>query len=660
MKQPPIHNKDTPPSAEAQPLKLSLVPPVALALPAVLPAEFMVADLKRSGLEPADLAARPNHGFITGYRIPYFTLDGLEHPTMYRDRLNSEQRYSQPPVDGVKGIGDAARHPYIPPAIHTMDCHDLIIAEGEKKAASIIKHLARPAIGIGGAGNWRDSSGKSDIHKVILALLKLRGVKRVTIVPDGDVRRYDLATEYGTLAAQLRHEGYEVLLLSPPGKIDDLIVKWGVIAPTEFSKLRPVPAEELVENVDSLITRYDLGFATNGKGARKAHQNEANVGFLLDRHPSFPKIWYDADASAVMFNAEVCLLDQHMVRVLKFFQHNLHMSGLDAGTVKRAVTAQAFERTRHPFREWLEQLEWDGVPRLETMFIRLCGTPDTPFSREAGRKWLTGAVWRTMEPGCPVDYMLVSQGAQGIGKSTFPKLLFGDKYVVAIVGREMQSKDEMTKYHMGKCISFEEFDQMYTTNIGHMKGVITNARDTFRKPYSADTQSHPRRCIFYASTNQSRFLKQDETGQRRFVVLAFTQLAFTQLQEQREQLWAEAVVRWRTHAEAATLYSLSEISGATEEAKKHVNEETFTEVWDEAVENLRNSDSPLKKNGYLVLGTMAVYTMAGLDGHMRSKEACRLLKDHMERTGWKFYDQSPSAVTGTHKARQRRVWVLPL
>lgn len=73
---------------------------------------------------------------------------------------------------------------------------------------------------------------------------------------------------------------------------------------------------------------------------------------------------------------------------------------------------------RHPVREYLLSLKWDGVARADTIFIDYLGAEDTEYTRTVTRKALIGAVARIMRPGCKHDHILVLVGPQGCRKST--------------------------------------------------------------------------------------------------------------------------------------------------------------------------------------------------------------------------------------------------
>ncbi|MCQ4950845.1 virulence-associated E family protein, partial [Bittarella massiliensis (ex Durand et al. 2017)] len=67
---------------------------------------------------------------------------------------------------------------------------------------------------------------------------------------------------------------------------------------------------------------------------------------------------------------------------------------------------------------YISGLEWDVVPRLDTLFVDYQGAADTPYIRAVTRKAFCGAVARALCPGAKFDYMTILAGPQGIGKST--------------------------------------------------------------------------------------------------------------------------------------------------------------------------------------------------------------------------------------------------
>ena len=624
--------------------------------------QFMVADLAKSGLVPADMETLSSQG---GYKIPYYDpATGAQHAQMYRIRIKDPkdgQRYAQPSKDQ---IGEAATLPYFPRQLHGMDCTTLAICEGEKKARAVIKYTGIPALGIGGCHNG--VKGRIEVHPEILAFAKRRGVTDITLVPDGDVHRYDIAAAYGTLAALLREEGFAVRVLKLPRnkKIDDLLVEWGVEhAKGAFAALPEVG--NLVESPAQLAKTY--GLATYGKDSPQLYANEATALTLLRQHPAFPKIWFNQDTFRIIIGDAAIELKREVVDILTFLQFNLRIPKIALQTVRCAIGRCAYDDSRSPFKDWLLSLRWDGTHRLESFFQTYCQTPDSEFVREAGRKWLTGSVWRTFEPGCPIDYMLITQGPQDIGKSSLPDILWGVENVVDVLGSELQTKDNLSKFHEGKCIKFEEFDQMQFQDIGRLKGTITSRKDTFRRPYDPENGHYLRSSVLYATTNKNLFLKNDETGYRRFVVIPCGQVAFDALKHDRAQLWAEAVAAYQYFKASGKLFELSGVKNTTAMSEKYASREDFIndfETW------LSDPERPPQTNkdprdqilkGFQFLTTKQVYAGAGLkdvDGNIRAQTwEKNAIKEHLLNTKW---TEKASWLRGDDGRQIKNVWVREL
>lgn len=212
-----------------------------------------------------------------------------------------------------------------------------------------------------------------------------------------------------------------------------------------------------------------------------------------------------------------------------------------------ATALCAHKHTINDVKDYLAELEWDGIKRLDTLLVDYLGSKDTPYTRAVSRKSLTAAVARVMTPGCKYDYMPIFTGPQGIGKSTF----------LALLGRRWYS-DSLTEFE-GKDAS-ELIQGVWINEIGELNGMSkaeTNAvkqflsrrEDIFRVPYGRRTSNYPRRCVFFGTTNDSEFLK-DRTGNRRFwpVVVGVqpsTKSVFTQFADEVDQIWAEAFCSWQ-------------------------------------------------------------------------------------------------------------------
>ena len=522
--------------------------------------EFMEEDLAASGLTPEDLQASVEgkyalpSGFINAYTIPYTDPDGNllkqqdgNELIMYRLKLkpapgvNTRQKYSQPNRDELAEHGLSGVVPYIPPMYHEREKSEiLLICEGEKKTCAAIKHLNISSIGIGGCWAWRDGGIDGDCHPWILDLAQRH--KKILIVPDGDFRRYDIAKAYGTLCSELRRklgEDYDINIVESPGKLDDLIVQWGPEAEDNFWSLPVSGAEGLVEDPGILIKKYDLSFRVDAKGRGHVYENTSNITKLIERHPAFPTIWLDTDTNRIMMGDEPVNWGHTDMDIANHFQYNFQMPTVKKHDVGDVLKALAIQNSKSPFFEWIKNLAWDGQKRIETWMIRYWSMEDTPYIREVSTKFLVAAVHRLMDPGCKVDWMLITSGTQGTGKSTMPEIMFRGN-TINILGSHTD-KDVQMMMHSGICVILDELDALNAKEADFWKSAITTREDRFRPPFGKEVMYFKRRSIIYGTTNSTAFLANDNSGYRRYKpVIANTLLDFKGLEDEVPQLWAEA------------------------------------------------------------------------------------------------------------------------
>ncbi len=200
-----------------------------------------------------------------------------------------------------------------------------------------------------------------------------------------------------------------------------------------------------------------------------------------------------------------------------------------------------------PVREYLTRLTWDGVPRLDTLFVDYLGAADTPYTRAAARKSLTAAVARAMTPGCKYDTMTILTGPQGIGKSTLLRKLgrkwFSDS-LTSFVGKEARELVQGVWI-----IEVGELTALSQAENNQAKQFLSQCEDIFRAAYGRRTLPYPRRCVFFGTSNTHDYLR-DKTGGRRFWpvdvgAVPAAKNVFTQLDGEIDQIWAEALMRFQ-------------------------------------------------------------------------------------------------------------------
>lgn len=216
--------------------------------------------------------------------------------------------------------------------------------------------------------------------------------------------------------------------------------------------------------------------------------------------------------------------------------------------IKDAVMAVSVKQCYHPIQDYLTSLTWDGVPRLDTLFIDYLGVADSTYARAVTRKAFAGAVARVMTPGCKFDYMIVLVGEQGRNKSSILNIIAGpDWFSDSMVTFEGKNAFEAVT---GKWLI--EIPEMHTfdkVTMNQAKAFITKQSDFYRAAYAEFPEERPRQCVFFGTTNEGECLR-DRTGGRRFWPLDIdavprTKTLLDDLPRERDQLWAEAFVRWK-------------------------------------------------------------------------------------------------------------------
>lgn len=621
---------------------------------------FMEEDLARSGLCPDDMMAYTSSfikrdGATAAYSIPYFGLDGKPltdeagYPVMYRIRFklpefSREQRYTQPSKEQLMKYELPSTIPYIHPKTLELKGDYIVCCEGEKKTAAVIKHLGIPAFGIGGCQMWRDPSGSGSSHPWIRKLLT--GFKKIVIIPDGDVLRYDICNAYGTFAATLRAEGYEVELLNPPGKIDDLIVSWQ--EPTvAFDALPRLNPDALVQSSVSLAKRYNLAFKQNDKGVITVFQHTANVERLMDEHPGFPQIWKNLDNSRVMIGdkqAEPGLTDMQLAN---YCQYNLGMDKITQNTMIRLIDSQAKKNSRSPFLDYVKSQVWDGTPRLDSWMVRHWGVKDEKFTHEVSSKWMISACARMNRPGTKVDWILIVIGPQGIGKTTMPNILF--RGMTTILVGEHNDKDLNLLFHSSLCTVFDELDSFGKKENTFLKGMITKHEDSFRPPYAPSVEVFPRRFSLYGCGNRYEFLQHDPSGYRRYPVLEATQkLNFKALEDERDQLWAEA---WKRYQDGEKFW---EIEGASEHAERYVAPNPMEDQIINTIEAWkRGKQNTNVKDGFVYFTMTSLLLALNMERDIRNTHVTREISAILRAIGAEQHNGS--CPTGTIRGRYYRV-----
>jgi predicted P-loop ATPase len=286
--------------------------------------------------------------------------------------------------------------------------------------------------------------------------------------------------------------------------------------------------------------------------------NLANLVLIMRKAPKWRRVLaYD------QFNARVVIrerppwgqeepdtpwTDHHESLARVWFQSQ--KINASAGDVGRAVQAAARHNPFHPARAYFESLVWEGVSRLDTWLIDYFHAEDSAYIRAIAPRYLISGVARIYQPGCKVDHLPIFEGPQGRQKSeALRTLAVRDTWFTDRLSH-LQSKDAALETAGVLIVEIAEMDALIRASASTAKSFISRRRDRFRPPYGKHMISLPRQCIFAGTINPPAdgYLK-DPTGARRFwPVACHGMIDRDGLEQVRDQLWAEAVHRYKSGA----------------------------------------------------------------------------------------------------------------
>lgn len=329
--------------------------------------------------------------------------------------------------------------------------------------------------------------------------------------------------------------------------------------------------------------RQDLSLTDEGK----IRPTATNIGVILARHPAWQGVLvYDEFADSIITTRpppwgeyeDTCpragvWTDQDDTRLGRWL---LRTEGVDfKRDLGPHVMVEALKHRRHPVREYLSSLAWDGEPRNLADYLGAAGQ----LAPLACRWLMISAVARIYEPGCKVDTMAVLLGEQGRRKSTAIKAVFGAEWF-SDTTIDLSNKDSYLALRGKWCIEWAEFESASRFEQGRIKAFVSSPSDHYRPPYGKRAIQVPRQTVFCATSNHREVLK-DETGGRRYWPFWCERIDDDGISRDRDQLWAQAVAEYRAGARwwPVTPDELAVCGEAQEDARSADAWETAIRRW---------------------------------------------------------------------------------
>lgn len=315
--------------------------------------------------------------------------------------------------------------------------------------------------------------------------------------------------------------------------------------------------EEVEEEFEIEDDDWQLSLELNKNGSVK--DTLINITEILRHDKMFQSIAYNELSHTIDVNGELPWKqvkpgwnDSDLSQAKVYFDKKY---GIWApGKFKDALLTAASERAYHPIKEYFNSLPvWDGTERVDRLLIDYLGAEDNIYTREVMRKTLVAAVARIYEPGTKFDYVLILNGEQGIGKSTFFAKLAKHWFSDSLTVSDMRDKAAAEKLQGYWILELGELAGLRKMDVETVKSFITRTDDKFRQSYGVHVENHPRQCIIVGTTNSEKGFLRDVTGNRRFwpvQVIGGKKSIWNELTDgEVDQIWAEAIEKYKAGEE---------------------------------------------------------------------------------------------------------------
>lgn len=306
------------------------------------------------------------------------------------------------------------------------------------------------------------------------------------------------------------------------------------------------PTLETPWSTQEIIDRSKIQYGFNKDGSMKIESSESNAASLIGAIFDDKILYHDERNNHYVFKGQ-SYSDTDLVNMiipmiqspvfglgLEKFRRNVIQSGLDVLMARRR---------KDPHHEFLKDLEWDGIPRIETFFQTYANVDDTPYMRQVGKNLWTALAARGLNPGCKFDSMVVIEGHEGIRKSSLVEAIGGGYTYAPFQAKAFQNLDDLRQMHQSIVVELPELIGLVNQPAEQVKAFLSKPFDDMRDLYARKAMKKKRGFIFIGTTNSDRYLSAD-MGARRFWPVKIESNApidLAGIKADRAQLFAEGV-----------------------------------------------------------------------------------------------------------------------
>jgi predicted P-loop ATPase len=325
----------------------------------------------------------------------------------------------------------------------------------------------------------------------------------------------------------------------------------------------------------------------------------------------------------------------------------------------------------NPVIEMLEELAKqpgiDGTTHIDKLLPYYLGAEDTQYTRDVMRLSMLGAIQRVYYAdkygrGMKFDWMPLLIGYQGLGKSTFCRMLAINDDWFSDSLSALDNKDTILGITGKLIVEWGELEAIRRAKeVTQVKQFLSKKEDIIRLPYARYPITIPRTCIFWGTTNDKTCLT-DTTGNRRFwpLLLNINRQQKHVLDDKAQTMediklaWGEAMQLFKAMPNWEKELDLPKESKKA--ASELQNTVTATDPWSELIQSYLDNCDAGSRVSVQELYERAIFTNSWNNyANAGRKDGNRIAQIMDNMPGWKNIGQQ-NVIIGGNRRTKRVCW----
>lgn len=480
----------------------------------------------------------PDHGDKKGDTYYYYEdSDGNITFRVKKYYVNGEKRFTQEAWNPSEPGGYAKTRKDVPLILYRLpriidavrDGKTILLLEGEKDVHTAESMGFIATTNPGGAEKWRPE---------YCQILKDADL---VIIPDDDESGQKHLAQVQRLFRNVSVKSFVVINLPQferGGDFTDWAQRGGtkeqlqeMIDEAKAAKtLSPPPTSAMNQNTEFTLQINDRGYPK---------ETFYNMSMILQHDPEWStKFRFDSFLNVSMLEG-VAVGEIVEIRIAERLGEKYQFGGNQPKVLTRAIHAASSVDTYDSLQEWVNNLPvWDGNGRLKTWMVECCGAVEDAITGWISYVTIMQMIARAKTPGCMARLVPVWEGPENKGKTTAIMIL-GDPWSMTF-DQSMDSKEAHMAIQGCWVAELSELDTLRKTTETRLKSFISQVKDSYVPKYANYRVDHPRRTVFFGTTNEHSYL-QGDTGNTRWLPIRTEWFKLDKLRACRDQLFAEAI-----------------------------------------------------------------------------------------------------------------------